>query len=185
MTPTINALRDLLERYTGLVKSGDAGNWDCEEEPVVIAARAALADAEAELTATPDGLNLHDPAVQKRLAAQWGYVAAAPAAEPTDPCLVLWQAMNEAEKAGNRTDDKLIVEFLRRAGYVISAPQPAKAAQPLTEERIRALRAEAKADPRTIDQHWFVLFARAIERTCAEAWGVKPEGISQGESASG
>lgn len=37
-----------------------------------------------------------------------------------DPCLVLWQAMNEAEKVGNRTDDKLIVKFLREAGYGIA-----------------------------------------------------------------
>lgn len=52
---------------------------------------------------------------------------------PADPCLVLWQAMNEAEKVGNRTDDKLIVEFLRRAGYCIAAtsapPQAQQAAQ--------------------------------------------------------
>ena len=46
-----------------------------------------------------------------------------------DPCVVLWQAMNEAEKVGNRTDDKLIVEFLRRAGYCIApiAATPAPA----------------------------------------------------------
>jgi pimeloyl-ACP methyl ester carboxylesterase len=36
------ALRDLLDRYVSLVESGDAGHWDAEEEPVVIAARAAL-----------------------------------------------------------------------------------------------------------------------------------------------
>ena len=59
------------------------------------------------------------------------YVRAALAAQgvPVDPCLVLWQAMNEAEKVGNRTDDKLIVEFLRRAGYGIAAATPAQAQQ--------------------------------------------------------
>ena len=36
------ALDALLQRYVALVNSGDAGNWDCEAEPVVIAARAAL-----------------------------------------------------------------------------------------------------------------------------------------------
>ncbi|MGQ0595816.1 hypothetical protein [Aquabacterium sp.] len=36
------ALRALLDRYTMLVNSGDAGNWDPEEEPEVIAARAVL-----------------------------------------------------------------------------------------------------------------------------------------------
>ena len=51
--------------------------------------------------------------------------AALAAKLPSDPCLVLWQAMNEAEKVGNRTDDKLVVEFLRRAGYCITpAPAP-------------------------------------------------------------
>ena len=46
---------------------------------------------------------------------------------PADPCLVLWQAMNEAEKYGQRTDDKLIVKFLREAGYVIAPAAPAPA----------------------------------------------------------
>lgn len=52
--------------------------------------------------------------------------APAPEAEkvPADPCLVLWKAMNQAGKVGNRTDDKLIVKFLREAGYCI-APAPA------------------------------------------------------------
>ncbi len=36
------ALSAILDRYTGLVNSGDAGNWDSETEPEVIAARAAL-----------------------------------------------------------------------------------------------------------------------------------------------
>jgi hypothetical protein len=37
------ALDGLLERYTGLVNSGDAGFWDPEGEPEVVAAREALA----------------------------------------------------------------------------------------------------------------------------------------------
>lgn len=36
------ALENLLKRYVELAKSGDAGFWNPEEEPVVIAARAAL-----------------------------------------------------------------------------------------------------------------------------------------------
>jgi hypothetical protein len=36
------ALSGLLKRYTSLVNSGDCGNWNPEEEPEVIAARAAL-----------------------------------------------------------------------------------------------------------------------------------------------
>ena len=35
-------LRGILDRYVTLVDSGDAGNWNPEEEPQVIAARAAL-----------------------------------------------------------------------------------------------------------------------------------------------
>jgi hypothetical protein len=37
------ALARLLERYVGLVNCGDCGNWDPEIEPVVIAARSAMA----------------------------------------------------------------------------------------------------------------------------------------------
>jgi hypothetical protein len=40
---TRSALIALLDRYTGLVNSGDAGNWNPEDEPEVIAARAAIA----------------------------------------------------------------------------------------------------------------------------------------------
>lgn len=36
------ALQALLNRYVQLVESGDAGNWDAEKEPEVIAARSAL-----------------------------------------------------------------------------------------------------------------------------------------------
>lgn len=38
-----DALKALLERYTNLINSGDAGHWDPEREQVVIDARAALA----------------------------------------------------------------------------------------------------------------------------------------------
>jgi hypothetical protein len=36
------ALEKLLDHYTALINSGDAGFWDPEEEPEVIEARAAL-----------------------------------------------------------------------------------------------------------------------------------------------
>lgn len=39
----IEALTGLLDRYVGLVESGDAGFWDAEQEDCVIKARAALA----------------------------------------------------------------------------------------------------------------------------------------------
>lgn len=41
----LEALQGMLERYVSLVNSGDAGFWDCETEPEVIAARAAIAKA--------------------------------------------------------------------------------------------------------------------------------------------
>ena len=39
------ALQTFLAEYVSLVNSGDAGNWDAEEEDKVIAARAAIAKA--------------------------------------------------------------------------------------------------------------------------------------------
>ena len=41
-TQLTNALQGLLDRYLELVNSGDAGNWNPEKEPQVIAARVAL-----------------------------------------------------------------------------------------------------------------------------------------------
>lgn len=38
------ALEGMLEKYVALVNCGDCGNWNPEEEPVVIAAREALSD---------------------------------------------------------------------------------------------------------------------------------------------
>lgn len=48
----VGALQSLLDRYLELANSGDAGFWDPEEEPEVIAARAALAALRAH-TAQP------------------------------------------------------------------------------------------------------------------------------------
>lgn len=44
----VKALEGLLDHYVQLVNSGDAGNWDPEKEPVVIAARHALRLARGE-----------------------------------------------------------------------------------------------------------------------------------------
>lgn len=43
----VGALDCMLNRYVELVESGDAGKWDAEAEPDVIAARAALSEAKA------------------------------------------------------------------------------------------------------------------------------------------
>lgn len=42
----LEALKATLGKWVDLVESGDAGFWDAEEEPHVIAARAAIARAE-------------------------------------------------------------------------------------------------------------------------------------------
>ena len=42
------ALQAMLDRYLRLVNSGDAGDWDPEDEYCVIAARAALSKARGE-----------------------------------------------------------------------------------------------------------------------------------------
>ena len=44
---TAEALRGILNHYVRLVESGDAGNWDAEKEPEVIAAREALSAHDA------------------------------------------------------------------------------------------------------------------------------------------
>jgi hypothetical protein len=97
-------------------------------------------------------------------------------AAPADSAVLLWQAMNEAEKVGNRTDDKLIVEFLRRAGYVIAAApvNPSPTPAPLTDEQIDAMaHKEGDYDERTCCwsfngdtqcRYNLTNFARAIER---------------------
>lgn len=43
----VAALKGILDRYVGVIISGDCGFWNPEEEPEVIAARAALSKAEA------------------------------------------------------------------------------------------------------------------------------------------
>jgi hypothetical protein len=44
----VEALRKMTDRYAYLVNSGDAGNWNPETEPEVIAARALLRSAGEE-----------------------------------------------------------------------------------------------------------------------------------------
>lgn len=44
----LEALETFVSEYVALVESGDAGNWDAETEPKVIAARAAIAKAHGQ-----------------------------------------------------------------------------------------------------------------------------------------
>lgn len=81
-----------------------------------------------------------------------------------EPCVVLWQAMNEAEKVGNRTDDKLIVEFLRRAGYCIAtAPAPEATPAPAPAYVIRTV---VRMLPGAIAMGWI----SDAERKNVEEW---------------
>lgn len=41
----LDALVAIMDKYVGLVESGDAGNWDAEKENEVIASRAAISKA--------------------------------------------------------------------------------------------------------------------------------------------
>lgn len=70
------------------------------------------------------------------------------AAGPTATDVALWQAMNEAEKYGLRTDDKLIRQALNERGYYLvrSLKKPgtcedmvasAPAREPMTEDEIK------------------------------------------------
>jgi hypothetical protein len=95
----------------------------------------------------------------------WQARAALAAKAPADPCLVLWQAMNEAEKFGNRSDDKLIVEFLRRAGYVLAAaPAPAPEATPAQAQ-------QAEPNPDTADAERY-RWLRARENANRDEWNL-------------
>lgn len=71
-------------------------------------------------------------------------------APAVDPCLALWQAMNEAQKYGQRTDDKLIVKFLREAGYVIAPAAPAEVSGH-AEFALQALVAAGHISQATVD----------------------------------
>lgn len=44
----LEALKLILDRYTGLINCGDCGNWNPEDEAEVIKARAAIAAARGE-----------------------------------------------------------------------------------------------------------------------------------------
>lgn len=44
----LEALEAMINNYVALANSGDCGNWDPEEEPQIIAARAAIAKARGE-----------------------------------------------------------------------------------------------------------------------------------------
>ena len=129
-----------------------------------------IIDALRSALAEPD-LNLADPAVQKRLAAQWGYTKGEPHGEP----------------AGRVRIDRGEVHFVPRlrdadvAGFVDGQPlyttPPALKREPLTDEQIAALvlRTVYEGDASTPHRDaWAaeigIPFARAIE----QEHGIRP-----------
>lgn len=125
------AIRDGLATYSAWKKRGD---MTAEKLAVTPDQAAEALDSLDDFARMGVGVDARGPRkvleqfIEQARAALAAHEAEAKPAEPvSDPCLVLWQAMNEAQKVGNRTDDKLIVEFLRRAGYVIAAAAAAPA----------------------------------------------------------
>ena len=60
----VGALEGMLNRYVELVESGDAGKWDAEAEPDVIAARAILA-------LRPQAVPMTDEQIEKARVIAW------------------------------------------------------------------------------------------------------------------
>ena len=134
-----------------------------------------------ELAAMPqqaEPLNLADPAVQKRLATQWGYVPAAQA-EPVQP--VAWRYKPMIGSSWSLSDDGYYISCKRDKGYIVdslyTAPPQRK---PLTEKEMYIVEEEARknfrlaqAGPRgQMITYWDSLtpwLIRAVER----AHGIK------------
>ena len=124
-------------------------------------------DLRAALAQQAEPLNLRDPAVQKRLATQWGYVPAAQA-EPVGEILLNWSTEQE-RIVGTWAYLNDLGTNLPVGTKLYTAPPQRK---PLTDEKVCdlwswAMTAEAERTA-TTQQH---AFARAIER----AHGIKNE----------
>ena len=152
------AMQQALECLKGVAR----GKYDGNAAGVCAALEAALAQQ-------AEPLNLRDPAVQKRLATQWGYVPAAPAEPVQEP--VAWNWMLDGLPYGRACygdpPDADIAERAATAGRTVrllytSPPQR----KPLTEEEIDNIcrQAHGGADP----QEWSRNFARAVERAVWE-----------------
>jgi len=86
------------------------------------------------------------------------------------------------ELADGRKDERLFLASERpdmatvkwAVGVTVSPLylHPQRGSEPLTEARLWELRRAAKDDYRTVEEHWFILFARAIEA----AHGIRPAG---------
>lgn len=126
---------------------------------------------QAALAQQAEPLNLRDPAVQKRLATQWGYVPAAQQAEPVEP--VAW--VNQANLAsarltrdrGGQGDTHTWSET--RSNYhgvpLYTAPPQRR---PLTDEEIESCRQKGYAHAGLGAPFDFGKAARAVEKASWE-----------------
>ena len=137
-------------------------------------------DLRAALAQQAEPLNLRDPAVQKRLATQWGYVPAAQA-EPVEP--VAWKqgslvTFNEdpypalgglfvqlwdGEEVAARVYANDLKTLRQRCAKVNTAPPQRK---PLTEEEIVDAVREAEMESRKLER-FAALVAAAEREACA------------------
>ena len=103
----------------------DAEYNPCRQRRLAESLRAALAQQ-------AEPLNLRVPAVQKRLATQWGYVPAAQA-EPVEP--VAWVRL-EAWKSGKDWPDDCFTALPAEGLTPVYTAPPQRKLVPLTEEEI-------------------------------------------------
>lgn len=79
---------------------------------------------------------------------------------------LLWLVGQRHDGCASHEDVAEYRAALLQSIAALPAEKPAAAAERgavgLTDERLWELRADAKADPRTADTHWFILFARSV-----------------------
>ena len=121
-------VEQVLETIEGLTSDRlFTAEWAGKHGATITALRAALAQQD-------EPLNLRDPAVQKRLATQWGYVPAAQA-EPVEP--VAWiESPHGAIRSNPNHKFTFPSQLLHWQIPLYTSPPQRK---PLTEEKKRAL----------------------------------------------
>jgi len=109
----IQALQGLLDKYTMLVNSGDAGNWDPEEEPEVIAAHAALSATQPAQAAQSAAASEAFSAMAAGVPVDAGWVKAQAAQGAGE--VVAW-ALMDGDDVKNLIGRKRVAEILLKAG---------------------------------------------------------------------
>ena len=148
--------RTLLLQMVAALRLASQQALEACEQRLPLKGQAAIIDElnnlRAALAQKEEPLNLSDPAVQKRLASQWGYVPAAAQAEPAqEPEGLDWR-------------------YTARIGYVVkpyTAP-PQRTMVPLTEEEIDAEWHELDGEASALFKRVIRKFARAVEKASWE-----------------